>query len=497
MPIKLSDIFSEAFAEKDTGKVFKNIISILSRRTGENFSGQSVPIPVVSGGKKLWTLLYLSDNKGIRFNWASKDTSNQITSITVWPSAKSAPIVSKDSLSGLNLIQIVNLASQMLKGETGEVEVEDAESEKMAAVNEALDVITEASLKEKAKKYAKKKAKEKDIPVEPEPVKRGRGRPRKIRVGSAPPEHIDLTFGDKELFGKETPKEVFEKIGDYIKLLDKGKAQAVLVTGDPGIGKTHEVESVLDDLGYKKIGLEDILEIDESGDEETIEEDVILEARQKKEKKEESKKIPKSAYKKISGKIYVKVSGAVASPLNIYKILFFANLKNKDAIVLFDDCDSVLEKGDGANILKAALDSKKERTISYVSTKLAGFGLPQSFTLTARVIFISNKHKEEMEEAMVSRNLVADVNFSLEDIIKRIEQILPDLDVPGATSQDKKAVLAFLKQRVFGNKEVQKVVKKFDIRTFGQIVSIKLTGNKNWQRWAAQTVISKFARYQQ
>ena len=161
--MKLSDIFSEAFAEKDTGKVFKNIISILSRRTGENFSGQPVPIPVISGGKKLWTLLYLSDNKGIRFNWASKDTSNQITSITVWPSAKSAPIVSKDSLSGLNLIQIVNLASQMLKGETGEVEVEDAESEKMAAVNEALDVITEASLKEKAKKYAKKKAKEKEI----------------------------------------------------------------------------------------------------------------------------------------------------------------------------------------------------------------------------------------------------------------------------------------------------------------------------------------------
>lgn len=493
--MKLSDIFSEAFAEKDTSKVFKNIISILSRRTGENFSGQSVPIPVVSGGKKLWTLLYLSDNKGIRFNWTSDDTSGQIASITVWPSMKSAPIVSKDSLSRLNLIQIVNLASQMLKGETGEVEIEDAVSEKMAAVNEALDVITEASLKEKAKKYVKAKAKEKDIPVEPEPVKRGRGRPRKIRVGNAPQEHIDMTFGDKELFGKATPKEVFEKVDNYIKLIDKNKAYAVLVTGDPGLGKTHEVESALNKLGYKKVGLEDILEVDSGEDEEeTLEEDVLFEARQKKEK-ETPKKIPKSAYKKVSGKIYVKVSGAVASPLNIYKILFFANLKNKNAIVLFDDCDSVLEKGDGSNILKAALDSKEERTISYVSTKLASVGLPQSFTLTAKIIFISNKYKEEMEEAIVSRNLVVDVNFSLNEIIARIEQILPELDVPGASMGDKKTVLSFLKTRVFGNKELQKVVKKFDIRTFSQIVSIKLTGNKNWERWAAQSIVSKFARF--
>lgn len=490
--MKLTDVMLEAFSDKDTGKVFKNIMSILSRRTGEDFSGQQKPIPMSIAGKRFWTIMYLSDNKGIRFNWGSENTSSQIISITVWPSMKARPIVTQGSLVGFNLIEIVNLAEKMLKGETGEIEVEDREGAKAEAIAEALEAITEASLRKKAQEIVAKNTKQKTFKKkkaepEPEPVKRGRGRPKKIQVGNAPHEQIDLTFGDPKLFSKQTSGETFEQMESYIGLVDKGKSHSLLITGDPGLGKTHTVEETLSTLGYGKLNLDDILEaIPNKQSEEESEET--------EESTKPKKPLPKEVFKKEKNKFYVKISGSVASALNIYKVLYFANLKNKKSIVVFDDCDSVLDKGNSANILKAALDSKSERTISYISTKLGAIGLPQSFTLTSKVIFISNKHKSDIEEAIVSRTQVVDVNFSLDDIVDRIKQIMDKMEIPGATMSDKKVVLDFLKAKVFGNEQVQKVVKKFDFRTYMQIVSIKLTGNKNWQRWAAQAVISKFAK---
>ena len=488
--MKLNEVLLEAFGNQDTGKVFKNIISILSRRTGEEFSGQTVPVPMQSGNKKLWTILYLSDNKGIRFNWSSDNTSSKIASITVWPSIKSQPVVTQGSLNDFNLIEIVNLAERMLKGEKGDIEVEDKEGEKQLAIAEAMEVIAEDSLRKKAQAVLDKKVKTKnkvvDEPVEA-PVKKGRGRPKKVKVVAAPVEQIAIDFGDPKLFSKETAGETFEKIESLIKLVDKGTEPALLVTGDPGLGKTHTVEATLEKLGYEKDNLDDVLEAlpNKQSEEESADEE---------ESDTPKKKIPKSAYKKVNKKFYVKISGSVASALNIYKVLYFANLRNKKSVVLFDDCDAVLEKGNSANILKAALDSKSERTISYISTKLGKLGLPQSFTLSAKVIFISNKHKEDIDSAIVSRTQVADVNFSLSDILDRIKQIMGKMDIPGAKMADKKIVYDFLKTKVFGNQQVQKVVKKFDFRTFMQIVSIKMTGNKNWQRWAAQAVISKFAK---
>ena len=86
---------------------------------------------------------------------------------------------------------------------------------------------------------------------------------------------------------------------------------------------------------------------------------------------------------------YQVVKGAM-SAIGLYCKLY--NYADKDNVLVFDDCDSVLLDDLSLNILKAALDSKKSRTIHWNtdSFKLRNEGVPDSFEFKGSAIFITN-----------------------------------------------------------------------------------------------------------
>ena len=67
-------------------------------------------------------------------------------------------------------------------------------------------------------------------------------------------------------------------------------------------------------------------------------------------------------------------------------------MADKGKVVVFDDCDSIFSDELSLNILKAALDSKKKRTIHWNtdSYKLRNEGVPDSFNFEASAIFVTN-----------------------------------------------------------------------------------------------------------
>jgi hypothetical protein len=83
-------------------------------------------------------------------------------------------------------------------------------------------------------------------------------------------------------------------------------------------------------------------------------------------------------------KKYEVVKGAM-SAIGLYCKLF--NFADKDNVLVFDDCDSVLLDDLSLNILKAALDSKKSRRIHWNtdSFKLRNEGVPDSFEFKGSV----------------------------------------------------------------------------------------------------------------
>ena len=196
---------------------------------------------------------------------------------------------------------------------------------------------------------------------------------------------------------EETDEETIERLRERFQILEdmtrackKGDVRAMIVTGPPGVGKSFGVEKVL--------GKHDMIA--------TL-----------------SEKAPK----------YQVVKGAM-SAIGLYCKLF--NYADKDNVLVFDDCDSIFTDELSLNILKAALDSKKNRTIHWNtdSFKLRNEGVPDSFNFQGGAIFITNlkfdKARGKVREhlmALESRCHYIDLTIDTDrEKMLRIQQIVKD-----------------------------------------------------------------------
>jgi hypothetical protein len=155
----------------------------------------------------------------------------------------------------------------------------------------------------------------------------------------------------------------FQVLQDMTQAVKAGTVRAMIVTGPPGVGKSFGVEEVLsrqdlfNTLGNKK---------------------------------------PK----------YEIVKGAM-SALGLYSKLY--EFSERGNVVVFDDCDSVLLDDLSLNILKAALDSSKKRTIAWNtdSRMLRQEGVPDRFEFKAGAIFITNIKFENVRSKKLQDHLAA------------------------------------------------------------------------------------------
>jgi len=196
----------------------------------------------------------------------------------------------------------------------------------------------------------------------------------------------------------ETDEQIMTRLGQRFDILDdmtravkRGDVRAMIVTGPPGVGKSHGVETVL------------------------AKHDVFATVAQ-------NDKLKK----------YEVVKGAM-SALGLYSKLYqYSDAKN---ILVFDDCDSVLLDDLSLNILKAALDTSKRRMIHWNtdSHMLRKEGIPDSFEFRGGAIFITNIKFEHVRskklrdhlEALESRCHYLDLTIDTErEKLLRIQQIV-------------------------------------------------------------------------
>jgi hypothetical protein len=231
----------------------------------------------------------------------------------------------------------------------------------------------------------------------------------------------------------------------------KGDVRAMIVTGPPGVGKSFGVEKV---LGKHEL-------IAELGDRPAK---------------------------------YQVVKGAM-SAIGLYCKLY--NYADKDNVLVFDDCDSILQEDLSLNILKAALDSKKTRRIHWNtdSFKLRNEGVPDSFEFKGSAIFITNikfdnvksKKMRDHLEAIESRCHYIDLTIDTErEKMLRIKQIVSD---------------GMLKDYQFSEETTERVMDFVDInkknlrelslRTVLKIADLAKAFPSNWEAMAENTVLRR------
>lgn len=164
---------------------------------------------------------------------------------------------------------------------------------------------------------------------------------------------------------------------------------------------------------------------------------------------------------------YVVIKG-YSTARGLYNTLF----DNRDRIIIFDDCDSILEDRVALNILKGALDSYETRTISWQSRMTRGDEYPNQFNFSGGVIFISNKNMDTIDGAILSRSLTVDLSMTCDEKIQRMSHILPEI-LPKYPIESKRLALNFL--------DVNKSNLNLNLRSL--VITTKLIAHNpdNWQ----------------
>lgn len=272
-------------------------------------------------------------------------------------------------------------------------------------------------------------------------------KPSKATVGSL--EQVALTKNldgvtDEEII--ERLRERFDILDDMTRAVKKGEVRAMIVSGPPGVGKSFGVEKVL--------GKYDVLA------------DVAQNTKLRK---------------------YEIVKGAM-SAIGLYQKLY--EFSDPKSILVFDDCDTVLLDDLSLNILKAALDSSKKRTINWNtdSRVLRSEGLPNSFEFKGGAIFITNikfdnvksKKLRDHLEALESRCHYLDLTIDTErEKILRIKQIVGDgmLAEYNFTDEEQQEIVQFIDDN-------KKRMRELSLRMVLKVADLKKSMPTRWQRVA-------------
>ena len=234
----------------------------------------------------------------------------------------------------------------------------------------------------------------------------------------------------------------FEFTEQLVTMVAKGETASCVITGEGGLGKTYSVVKAL-----KKAGLRDISEVPLG--------DIVSE---------------RSMYRVIKG---------FSTAKGMYRVLH----ENRNSIVVFDDCDSVLKDPDALNLLKGALDSYDKRLISW-NTSFTDDSLPRSFEFKGGVIFISNMDKDRIGQAIRSRAMNVDLSMTAEQKIERMETIMEsDEFLPDVPLQYKRDALECVRE----NKDV---ASELSLRTLIKAAKIRNSGTSNWKMLAKYMLVN-------
>jgi predicted AAA+ superfamily ATPase len=247
----------------------------------------------------------------------------------------------------------------------------------------------------------------------------------------------------------ERIKERFDILEDMAQAVKEGDVRAMIVVGPPGVGKSYGVQKKLEQVSL----------LDE-----------------------------------VAGQVKYQVVKGAMTALGLYAKLY--EYKDPGCVLVFDDCDTVLTDELSLNILKAALDSGKHRTIHWNadSKLLYRSDIPNKFEFKAGVIFITNirfenvrsKKMKDHLDALQSRCHYMDLTLHTErDKYLRIRQIAESGQLfcdYGFTGDEPEEILQFMSD----NKQD---LREMSLRTALKIADLRKTQPDRWQRVAKITVM--------
>lgn len=166
----------------------------------------------------------------------------------------------------------------------------------------------------------------------------------------------------------ETLEQAKERIGVRYRALERmskriaaGGYPSLIISGPPGLGKSYTITQAL--------------------------EEQFPDGPEKEPKDEEDD--GEGGYSYVKGELNYDVVSGTITAVGLYQALWYTR---NGGILVLDDCDAVFRDEDSLNILKAVLDSKPHRTVSWRKEAkwLQDYGIDDRFTFSGHVVFLTN-----------------------------------------------------------------------------------------------------------
>jgi len=236
----------------------------------------------------------------------------------------------------------------------------------------------------------------------------------------------------------------FSFVEKLISMVASGVQPSAVITGQGGLGKTYTVMKTLVNAGY----------VDGS----TLADFQVGQVVQR-------------------SKMFVTVKG-YSTAKGLFRTLF----ENNGSVIVFDDCDSVLKDPVALNLLKGALDSYGKRIISW-NADMKDEDLPRSFDFTGKVVFISNKSQNDIDQAIRSRSMMIDLAMTLDQKIDRMDFIAKSEEfMPEYSMEVKMDAMNLIR-------ELKDDAKEISLRTLISVSKIRAS-NKDWKDLAEYMLVA-------
>lgn len=196
--------------------------------------------------------------------------------------------------------------------------------------------------------------------------------------------------------------------------------------------------------------------------------------------------------------MYEVVTGT-ATPIALYKKLY--DNRHKGFVTVLDDCDSVLFDETSLNILKAVLDTKAKRRVSWLaeSRALKEEDIPNSFDFEGSIIFISNIDFERTTSSKIKDHLAAimsrchyiDVELnSTRDLLLRIEQVCDKgmLDSRGLSKEQQAEILDYIREN-------SNYLRELSLRMVIKLADLYQAKKERWKTVAEHSCLRADVRY--
>ena len=286
---------------------------------------------------------------------------------------------------------------------------------------------------------------------------------------------LDFNVQEESEEIEETDEQIKIRINKRFKMLEKmacsaaqGSINGMVVYGAPGIGKSWGIENSIKDLYL--LGKMSWDENDERRTQFTS----------------EGTKVYKPTYRVVKGHV---------SAASLFGLLY--EYSEKGELLIFDDCDSILQDEQALNLLKCALDSSEHRVLNWI-TQRPREDVPNSYSFNGSIIFITNVNFEQMVErgksklaphleAILSRCYYLDLTIdTTREIMLRIEQVSKDfkmLENMGLSVEQAEEVMQYVKDNADRFRELS-------VRTATKVGNIRRSQcDEEWKNCADYTCL--------